>query len=405
LDVNIRIEKALALLLIAGVIAILTRRFRVPYSIGLAFTGIILSFSSFFSDIPFTKDIIFSVLLPPLVFEAALQIRWKELRREFPVVILLATVGVCLSWGVTALGMRYLLGWEWMSSLLFGILIAATDPVSVIATFKEAGVRGRLRLLVEAESLLNDGTAAVAFGVLLAFVSGNAPNAGNMAKTLLITITGGIVCGGIAAGVVILLSSRTEDHLIELAFTMVAAYGSFLIAEQFHFSGVLASLTAGLVVGNIGPLGAISVRGREAVTAYWEYLGFVANSFIFIGIGIRLSHRDILGVLAPAIMAILLVIVGRAAAVYPCCAVFVRSQLRVPGHHQHVLFWGGLRGALALALALTLPPLVPRVEMIVSVAFVVVAFSIFVQGLTMTPLLRHVGELPSKSDNQKQTGD
>ena len=394
MEVNIRIERLLALLLIAGVIAILTRRFRVPYSVGLAFTGIILSFHSFFSDIPFTKDIIFNVFLPPLVFEAALQIRWKELRKELPVVLLLVTAGVCLSWGVTALGMRYLMGWEWISALLFGILITATDPVSVIATFNEAGVHGRLRLLVESESLLNDGTAAVAFGVLLAFASGNAPGAGDIAKTLVMSIAGGIVCGGIVAGVIILLSSRTEDHLVMLAFTTVAAYGSFLIAEHFHFSGVLASLTAGLVVGNIGPLGAISPRGKEALAAYWEYLGFVANSFIFMAIGIHLSRQNILGALAPAIVAILLVILGRACAVYPCCAVFLRSRLRVRGPHQHVLFWGGLRGALALALAMGLPPNVPRQEMIISVAFIVVAFSVFVQGLTMTPLLRHMGELP-----------
>ena len=135
-----------------------------------------------------------------------------------------------------------------------------------------------------------------------------------------------------------------------LAFTTVAAYGSFLIAEHFHFSGVLASLTAGLVVGNIGPLGAISPRGKDALAAYWEYLGFVANSFIFMAIGIHLSRQNILGALAPAIVAILLVILGRACAVYPCCAVFLRSRLRVRGPHQHVLFWGGLRGALALAL-------------------------------------------------------
>jgi CPA1 family monovalent cation:H+ antiporter len=152
----------MALLLIAGVVAILTRRLRVPYSVGLVFAGIILSLSPFFSDIPFTKDLIFNVFLPPLVFEAAIQIHWKDLRKQFFVILMLATVGVCLSAAVTALGMRYLVGWEWVSALLFGALIAATDPVSVIATFKEAGVHGRLRLLVEAESLFNDGTAAVA---------------------------------------------------------------------------------------------------------------------------------------------------------------------------------------------------------------------------------------------------
>ena len=173
LELNIKLERFLLLLLIAGLVAIITRRLRVPYSVGLVCAGIFLSFHSFFFDAPFTKELVFNVFLPPLVFEAALQIHWKELRKDLPVVLLLATAGVCLSWGLTALGMRYLAGWEWTGALLFGILIAATDPVSVIATFKEAGVHGRLRLLVESESLLNDGTAAVGFGIILAVFGGS----------------------------------------------------------------------------------------------------------------------------------------------------------------------------------------------------------------------------------------
>jgi CPA1 family monovalent cation:H+ antiporter len=210
-------------------------------------------------------------LLPPLVFEAALQIRWKDLRRELPVILMLATVGVCLSWEVTALGMRYLAGWEWISALLFGALIAATDPVSVIATFKEANVHGRLRLLVEAESLFNDGTAAVAFGVVLAAATGSTLSANGVARTLVMAVGGGIICGGLMAGALLLLAGRTEDHLVEIVFTTVAAYGSFILAEHFHFSGVLASLTAGLMVGNIGPTGPLSVRGIS-VNLFWSIL-------------------------------------------------------------------------------------------------------------------------------------
>jgi CPA1 family monovalent cation:H+ antiporter len=290
--------------------------------------------------------------------------------------------------------MRYLAGWEWVSALLFGALIAATDPVSVIATFKEAGVHGRLRLLVEAESLLNDGMAAVAFAVILAAVAGSTPSISSIAGTLVVTIAGGVLCGGMVAGAILLLLGRTEDSLVEFTFTTVAAYGSFLLAEHFHFSGVLSSLTAGLLVGNLGALGALCPRGTETITAYWEYLGFLANSVIFIIIGIHESHRDFASAWVPAFIAILLVILGRAFAVYPCCAVFGRSVLRVQGNHQLVLFWGGLRGALALALALGLPPWVPNREAIISVTFAVVAFSIFAQGLSMTPLLRRLGEIP-----------
>jgi CPA1 family monovalent cation:H+ antiporter len=290
--------------------------------------------------------------------------------------------------------MRYLAGWEWTTALLFGALIAATDPVSVIATFKEAGVHGRLRLLVEAESLFNDGTAAVAFSVSVAALTGSSPSVGGVAKTLGLGVAGGILCGGVMAGILLLLAGQTEDPLVEITFTTFAAYGSFFLAERFHASGVLASLTAGLVVGNIGPLGAISPRGREAVTAYWEYLGFVVNSVIFLDIGLFVSRQDLAGNVLSAIIAILLVTLGRALAVYPCCAMFYSSPLRVQGRHQHVLFWGGLRGALALALALGLPPNVPHRQAVISVCFMVVFFSIFVQGLTMTPLLRRMGEMP-----------
>ena len=400
MELIVKLDRLLVFLLIAGIVAMLTRRLRVPYSVGLVLTGIVLSLFPFFADVPLSKELIFNVFLPPLVFEAALQIHWKELRRDLPVILMLASVGVCLSWGVTALGMRYLAGWEWISALLFGALIAATDPVSVIATFKEAGIHGRLRLLVEAESLFNDGTAAVAFGVIVIAATGGTLSVTGVAKTLVVSVAGGILCGGLTAGVLLLLAGQTKDPLIEITFTTFAAYASFLLAEQFHYSGILACLTAGLVVGNIGPLGAISSRGREAVTAYWEYIGFVANSLIFIDIGIYLSRQDFAGSLVPAMIAILLVMLGRALAVYPCCAVFSRSVLHVQGRHQHVLFWGGLRGALALALALGLPPDVPYRDTIISVSFLVVSFSIFVQGLTMTPLLRKMGEIPLPDHNQ-----
>ena len=400
MELIVKLDRLLVFLLIAGIVAMLTRRLRVPYSVGLVLTGIILSLFPFFANVPLSKELIFNVFLPPLVFEAALQIRWKELRRELPVILMLATVGVCLSWGVTALGMRYLAGWEWISALFFGALIAATDPVSVIATFKEAKIQGRLRLLVEAESLFNDGTAAVAFGIMVIAATGGTLSVSGAAKTLVVSVAGGILCGGLTAGVLLLLAGQTEDRLVEITLTTLAAYGSFFLAEGFHSSGVLACLTAGLVVGNIGPLGAISPRGREAVTAFWEYLGFVANSLIFMDIGIYLSRQDFVGSLVPAMSAILLVTVGRALTVYPCCAVFSRSVLHVRGRHQHVLFWGGLRGGLALALALGLPPDVPHRETIISVSFVVVSFSIFVQGLTMTPLLRQMGEMPLPNNNQ-----
>jgi CPA1 family monovalent cation:H+ antiporter len=267
------------------------------------------------------------------------------------------------------------------------VLIAATDPVSVIATFKDAKVQGRIRLLVEAESLFNDGTAAVAFTLAIAFVSGQTIGAVGAAKTFILVVLGSIVCGAVVAGLVLLLSGAANDHLVEVTFSTVAAFGSFLIAEHFHLSGILATLAAGLIIGNVGHL-AITSTGRKAVVEFWEYAAFVANSLIFLLIGIRVAHQDYRSVVFPAMAAIVIVLIGRALAVYLLSLFFVRSKRRISPGHQHVLFWGGLRGALALALALGLPQHMAYRQEIINVAFAVVAFSIIVQGLTIIPLLR-----------------
>jgi Na+:H+ antiporter len=274
--------------------------------------------------------------------------------------------------------------------VVFGVLIAATDPVSVIAAFKESGIHGRLRILMEAESLFNDGTAAVGFGIAVAFALGEHSSVFGVIRTLIVTVGGGVASGALVAGCILLMAGRTEDHLIQLTFTTVAAYGSFLLAEYFHLSGILATLTAGIMLANIGPLGTITSKGRESVEAFWEYGAFVANSLIFLLLGLQLAHQKFSDSWVPAVAAIVIVILGRALAVYPICWLFSRSSLRVEWAHQNLLFWGGLRGALALALALGLPLEMPLRYEITNVSFAVVAASIFLQGLTIQPLLRKV---------------
>lgn len=391
---ELHFHTGIVLLLIAAVVAMLTRRLRLPYSVGLVAAGMALAFLPFAPQAALTKELIFTALLPPLLFEAAFYIDWGELRRNSPVIALLATAGVVVSAGATAVGMHGLLAWPWMGALVFGVLIAATDPVSVIATFKEAGARGRLLVLIEAESLLNDGTAAVALGAVIVMASGTQIAPLQVPIMLLTTIGGGVLCGGVVALCALLLAGRTEDHLVEITFTTVAAYGSFLLADHLQLSGVLATITAGLVMGNFKSFGAISQRGKEAVQSFWEYAAFVANSLVFLLIGMHEARQNFAAVWAPAAAAIALVTLGRALAIYPLCALFARSSLRVTWKHQHVLFWGGLRGALALALALGLPAQIPMREQIITIAFAVVTFSVFVQGLTMAPFLRRLGEIP-----------
>jgi monovalent cation:H+ antiporter, CPA1 family len=163
-----------------------------------------------------------------------------------------------------------------------------------------------------------------------------------------------------------------------------------------HLSGVLAALTAGLVVGNFRSSELITNTGRQALEPFWEYAAFIANSLIFLLIGAQVAQQHFGGVWFPVIAAITVVTLGRAVAIYPICAMFFRSRLKVKSQYQHMLFWGGLRGALALALALAVPPELPQHDAIITLTFAVVAFSIFAPGLTISPLLRRLGEIDPK---------
>jgi len=393
---ELTLESIYLLLFIAALVAMIAKRVRIPYTVGLVIAGIAVSFLPFTPEIELSKELIFTVLLPPLIFEATLFIRWRELTRNLPVILVFATIGVILSALLTSAGMVYLAGWTWQSAALFGILIAATDPVSVIATFREAGVHGRLRLLVEAESLFNDAVAAVGFAAILTFVSGADISLQTTILNASWSVVGGLLIGALCAGVAILLTGTTDDHLVELALSTVAAYGSFLIAEDLHASGVLSTLTAGILIGNFGLPTAYSDKGRAFIMDFWEFMAFIANSIIFFLIGVREANQNLLSAITVIVVAVIVVTSGRALAIYPLSLLFNRSNLKIEMKHQHVLFWGGLRGALALALALGLPEEIQYREQIITAAFGVVAFSIFVQGLTMTPLLRRLKEIPSQ---------
>lgn len=394
----IKIEQLEVILLIGALVAILARRLHIPYTAGLVAAGIAITFLPLSVDAPLSKEILFKVLLPPLIFEAALYIHWRELRQDLIPIATFATLGVVLSAGITAAIMHFAIGWTWAASILLGVLIAATDPVSVIATFKEARVEGRLRLLVEAESLFNDSTAAVAFVIALAFAAAEPIGVGSAALMMLTSIVGGIAAGLLVGGGVLLIVWKTTDHLAELALTTIAAFGSFWLAEHFHMSGVLASMTAGLLIGNTTSFGFISSKGEDSIETFWEFAAFVANSIVFVLLGIYEGYQDFGPVLTTIGIAIIAVIIARAVAIYPISAAFANTRWKIDPRHQHILFWGGLRGALALALALSIPDSFPYRQQIVLVTFGVVAFSVFVQGLTITPLLRLLGQLPAAEE-------
>jgi CPA1 family monovalent cation:H+ antiporter len=369
----------------------LTRRLGLPYIVGLVAAGFLIALLPESPNLPLSRELIFNVLLPPLVFEAALQLDWRRFRDELPLTLTLAFAGVAVATVVVAAGMHWLVGWSWIGAALFGALIAATDPVSVIAAFREMDCLPRVSMVVEAESLLNDGVAAVAFAVLSAVAVGASPSAANIAPAFLWTLGGGIVIGVAVSAAILLIVGRTDDPLVEITLTTIAAYASFLIAERFYASGIISALAAGLMTGSIGPARVFSTHGRDRVSWAWEFFAFLANSIVFILIGMNVASQPIhrLGS-AAAVAAILLVLAGRALSIYPLSALFIASRWRLRPAFQHTLFWGGLRGALALALALAVPVQVPERNAIILTAFVVVAFSILVQGLTMPWLINRL---------------
>jgi CPA1 family monovalent cation:H+ antiporter len=400
---DVVVTHIVALLVAASLVALIARRLHLPYTVGLVITGIVLAWARIGGGVTLTHDFIFNVILPPLLFEAALNIHSHELRRDAFPVLVLALLGTVVAAAAVAAGIVIFLHWPAAPALIFGVLIAATDPVAVIAMFKDNRVTGRLRLLVESESLFNDGVAAVLFTLVLAWATattGDAVTAADAARVVICTVGGGIAAGLICAGAAIALAGRTTDHLVECMLTTVTCYGSFLLAEHFHASGVLAAVAAGLLMGNLGVLAEndvspISSRGRDFVLALWDFIAFIANSLVFLLIGLTVARIPFAGLgVAPLAAIILLVLFARALTVYPLCLPFMRSRWAIPAAMQHVLWWGGLRGALGLALALSLPPSLGYRNEILIATFGVVVFSVVVQGLSMPLFLRRLGFAP-----------
>jgi len=375
------------LLLIASLVAIAVRRLRIPYTVALVVVGLLITFQSPL-EIELTPELILALFVPPLVFEAAFHLNIRELERNLPGVLLLAVPGVILTTlivgGVLMLGKTLSLP----MALVFGALIAATDPVAVVALFRSLGVPKRLSVLIEGESLFNDGTAIVIFNLMLAVVLTGRFNLVTSIASFLSISVGGAVVGLVLGWMISRLIARVDDYLIETTLTTVLAFGSYLIAEQLHFSGVLAVVAAGLVNGNIGPQG-MSPTTRIVLFNFWENMAFLANSLIFLLIGLQVSIPALLAAWQPVLWAILAVLVARLVVVYGLSWVVKRVAEPIPFKWQHVLNWGGLRGAICLALALSLPAtLGSERDLLRVMAFGVVLFTLLVQSTTMRTLTR-----------------
>ncbi len=384
----------LGALLIVSLVVVLGKRFRLHPAAGLVIAGVLVA-SQANLERPLSPELVLALFLPPLLFEAAFHINLNELRRSLPTVLLLAVPGVMLS----MLLVGGLVGWgaglSWSSALVFGALIAATDPVSVVAIFRRLGAPKRLEVMLEGESLFNDGTAVILFNLAIAAVAtGSAVWTDSLLQFLWVA-GGGLLIGFGLGWVVSRVIGRIDDHLVETTLTTVLAFGSYLAAERLGVSGVLAVVAAGLVNGNLGPQG-MKPGTRLVVFTFWEYVAFLASSGVFLLIGLQIDLQSLAQYAVPILWAIAAVLISRAIVIYGVA----RLGASMPLSWRHILLWGGLRGAVALALALSLPAaLGPERGVVQVMTFGVVLFSLLVQGLTMEVLVRRTGVI-SRSEAQ-----
>ena len=391
------IEFLVWLLIVAAIIAMLAKRLRIPYTVSLVLGGLLLGVIQLPILSPLqpghrpdwlTPDVILILFLPALVFEGSVKLDVRELLRNSIPLLLVANAGVLLAALVTGYLVHWLIGLPVLIALLFGCIISATDPISVLAIFKDLRVDKRLSLIMEGESLLNDGTAVVLFGILFGAIVAEKLTVPQGIEQYFLAVAGGAVLGSTLGYLASRITGTVDDPQIEITLTTILAYGSYLLAFHLHLSGVIATASAGLMLGNFGAKRGMSAGTRTAMQSFWEYISFVMNSLVFLLIGLEIHVRELLQNWASVLLAIGAVFLGRALSVYLLVPLSNRFAEKIPLRWQHVAVWGGLRGALALALALSLTTAFPYREQILHLTFGVVIFSILVQGLTIKPLAR-----------------
>ena len=318
------------------------------------------------------------MLLPALLFEAAIHLPTAAVRQNLRSILVLAVPGMLISALMTGWGLHWVLDLAWQPAFVFGALISATDPISVLALFKQLRAPQGLAVIVEGESLLNDGAAVVLFNLLIA----GQTSLGKGVSLFLFESLGGLLVGAALGWLVSRVTERIDDHLIEVTLSTILAYSSYLIAQQGHTSGVMAVIAAGLVYGNLAmQRSTMSVNTRLSLANTWEYLGFLCNSLVFLLIGTQVDLSKLSGHAVPIFIAFCIVNGARIIALFA-----LAPFTRVPWRWQPVIFWAGLRGSIAMALGMALT--LPEREELLLLTFGVVLLSVFVQGMTVKPLMR-----------------
>ncbi len=395
MSIAFHLTEFLELLLIACAVGVVVKFIRLPYTIALVLVGLFVGMAKILPEVPLTRDLVFLLILPPLLFEGALNMDVEHLRENLKPISLLAVLGVLVSTLVVGLILHESLGLPLEVAMLFGAMISPTDPVSVLATFKKLGVPKKLSTILEGESILNDGTGVVIFGIIYEMIlHGTFDPLKGLAEFVVVCL-GGALVGFTLGFLAYRFLAHIDDHLIEISVTLILAYSSFLIAEEFNFSGVIAVICAGLVMGNYGRMFSMSPSTRIALTDFWSFFAFVVNSIVFLLIGID-THLDVFHEWKAIAVSVLAVLIARAVAVYPILSIF-----RIPNVWKHVIFWGGLHGAIPVALALSLGE-IPHKDLLASMTFGVVIFSLVVQGLSLEFLSRKIFRDTKKEDFERK---
>ncbi|MDP6904088.1 MAG: sodium:proton antiporter [Verrucomicrobiota bacterium] len=369
-----------AILTVACGMALLAKRFRLPYTVVLVVAGLIVSVlasageaESIGLDIHLSPELLLQLFLPILLFEAAFHVDLRQFLNNWRPILCLAIPGVIVGMLLTT-GFFLLvdqvsgMGLSWQMILLIAAMLAATDPISVVALFKEFSVSKRLGIIVEGESLINDGVAVVLFGVVVKITAIHLgltlPHFGNaisvealqavldfLREVLLGTAT------GLGVGLAIsYLTSKFDDQHIEVALTVIAAFGANIVAMELHASGVIAVVVCGMMIGNVGVKHGMSPTTREEVVSFWEFAAFLANSFVFILIGlkIQLSEMFSANVVGPIAVFFVIMMGVRVITVYGVHGLVRRSDLRLKERWLPVIAWSGVRGSLSMVLAMML---------------------------------------------------
>jgi len=392
-------ENTLILLfIVATAVAVLARRLRLPYTVALVLTGLVLGQLHVFEPLHLTRDLLFAVFLPGLLFEAAFHLDFGRFRRDGALILTLAVPGVVAAILTTAAILVPAAGllpladaFTWRHALVFGALVAASDPIAVVALFRSLGAPSRLTAVLEGESLLNDGTAIVFFGLILGVVSGASVSVPGILLEFVRVVGLGVGTGFVIGLLISLLVQRIDDPMIEITLTTIAAYGAFAGAERLHGSGVIATVVAGMLCGNYGARTGMSPTTRLAVETFWEYVAFALNSIIFLLIGFEVRLSQMFASWPFVLAAFIAVLMARVAVVFTASTLAARGTKAIPRAWRVLLSWGGLRGGLSMVLALSLPLTLSNRGLLIDATFGVVLLSILVQGLSMAPLLRHLG--------------